>query len=334
MLKKPSLNIPVTLLQQIKLNKLIEQNKSLNLPFYGSAMAGLLASVLLTSCASLPVGQTPATTQSNQPSYPTNYGVPVTERTISQRLLDRSIEHTASVNIKALDPNLSETSRLSVDSFYSDVLLTGEVPTEALKSQVAAIVSSMPDVRQVYDELKVAPNRGYSSTLQDGYITSKFMAKVLASNGVKSSQVKAVTDNGVLYIMGRMTPTQQSHLIDIANQTVGITELVLLTTLLNDNGQVLTDQDVMHESNLEAPTIDTPNTDAGNQAQHSQVLNHGGTPSEQPAAVNYSSAPINPVPVNPVPVNSGVRNSSSSSAVDVPPGTSPYIDLYRDQVIN
>ena len=301
-------------------------------------MAGMLASVLLTSCASLPVGQTPATTQSNQPSYPTNYGVPVTERTISQRLLDRSIEHTASVNIKALDPSLPETSRFSVDSFYSDVLLTGEVPSEALKSQIAAIVTSMPDVRQVYDELKVGPNRGYSSTLQDGYITSKFMAKVLASDGVKSSQVKAVTDNGVLYIMGRMTPTQQSHLIDIANQTVGITELVLLTTLLNDNGQVLTNQDVMHESNLEAPTTDTLNdtlnTDGTNQLQNSQVPNNSGAPIEQPAPVTYSSAPVNPVPASPVPVNSGVRQSNSSNSVDVPPGTSPYIDLYRDQVIN
>lgn len=270
--------------------------------------AGVLAGMLITSCASFPVGNDSESTASNMPTYPTGYGVPVTERTVPQRLLDRSIEHTASVNIKALDSSLPETSRFSIDSFYSEVLLTGEVPTEALKEQITAIVRSMPDVRKVYDELKVGPMRGYSSTVQDGYITSKFMAKVLANQEVKSSQVKAVTDNGVVYIMGRMTPTQQSHLIDIANGTVGITELVLLTTLVNDAGEILTEQDVMQESNLDAPT--TATSAANSQGQNAALNN-----------------PVQPAPVNSGAVNSGAANSSSAAS-----GSSPYIDLYRDQV--
>lgn len=282
------------------------------------ALLGVLG---LSSCASLtPVGNTPEAT-SNAPAYPSNYGVAVTERTISQRLLDRSIAHTANVNIKALDPALANDSRISIDSFYSEVLLSGEVPTEALKTQVAALVRSMPDVRQVYDEMTVGPNRGYSSTVQDGYITSKVMAKVLANKDVKSSQVKIVTNNGVVFIMGRMTPTQQSHLIDIANQTVGITELVLLTTLVNDNGEVLTEQDVMQEQNLEAPAVN-------------------GLESVSPASTsNRRSVPINQAPAAtstetgsgsaPNTVNQPALNQGSDTS-----GGSSYIDLYQDQVAN
>ena len=133
------------------------------------------------------------------------YGVPVTERTIPQRLLDRSIEHTAKVNVYGLQQNLQQNSRMSIDSFNSEVLLTGEVPTEAIKAQIEQVLRSMPDVRQVYNELQVGVARGYSSTVQDGYITSKLLAKVAASDGVKSSQIKAVTDNGVVYVLGRMT---------------------------------------------------------------------------------------------------------------------------------
>lgn len=213
------------------------------------ASALTVAAIISTGCT------TNYLTNSTQGTY----GVPVTERTIPQRLLDRSIEHTAKVNAYALDQSLQQNSRMSFDSFYSEVLLTGEVPTEAIKAQVEQVISSMPDVRRVYNELSVSVARGYSSTVQDGYITSKLMAKALASNNIKSSQIKTVTNNGVVYVMGRMTPTQQSLLIDVANDTAGVTELVLLTKLVNDNGAAISDEDIMSERNLNATTAQ-PNT--------------------------------------------------------------------------
>ncbi|WP_201617564.1 BON domain-containing protein [Psychrobacter urativorans] len=180
------------------------------------------------------------------------YGVPVTERTIPQRLLDRSIEHTVKVNIYGLQENLQQNSRISINSFYSEVLLTGEVPSEALKKQIEEVVRSMPDVHSVYNEMNISVAKGYSSTVHDGYITSKLLGRVTANNGIRASQIKTVTNNGVVYVMGRMTPTQQSLLIDIANKTVGITELVLLTTLLDDRGAPINEDDIMFESNIKS----------------------------------------------------------------------------------
>lgn len=192
-------------------------------------------------------------TNSNQGTY----GVPVTERTIAQRLLDRSIEHTAKINIHGLQPNLQQNSRLSVDSFHSEVLLTGEVPTNDIKMHAEQVVSSMPDVQRVYNELTVSAPQGYSSNVQDAYLTSKMLAKSVPNNGVKSSQIKIVTDSSVVYVMGRMTPVQQSHLIDIANRTAGITELVLLTSLVDDAGNPLSNEDIMYESTLDNDVTST-----------------------------------------------------------------------------
>ena len=61
--------------------------------------------------------------------------MPMTERTIPQRLLDRSIEHTVKINVYGLKEDLQQTSRMGIDSFNSEVLLTGEVPTEAHQSR-------------------------------------------------------------------------------------------------------------------------------------------------------------------------------------------------------
>ncbi|CAM3642569.1 MULTISPECIES: BON domain-containing protein [Psychrobacter] len=238
------------------------------------------------------------------------YGVPMTERTIPQRLLDRSIEHTVKINVYGLKEDLQQSSRMGIDSFNSEVLLTGEVPTEAIKAEVEKVVSSMPDVRRVYNELNVSASKGYSSTVHDGYITSKLLAKVAANDGVKASQIKAVTDNGVVYIMGRMTPTQQSHLIDIANDTIGITELVLLTTVVDDRGVKLAEDDIMYENNLANPTM-VPAIDSNVASNSNSNVNNTVTPN-----ATSTATPI-------------VITEEGESVNQ--PSSSPYIDLYQGQ---
>ncbi|GAF62577.1 hemolysin precursor [Psychrobacter sp. JCM 18903] len=266
---------------------------------FGSSRRTAIGVMLMTSIVT-----TGCTTNYLTNSTEGTYGVPMTERTIPQRLLDRSIEHTVKINVYGLKEDLQQTSRMGIDSFNSEVLLTGEVPTEAIKVEVEKVVSSMPDVRHVYNELNVSASKGYSSTVHDGYITSKLLAKVAASDGVKASQIKAVTNDGVVYIMGRMTPTQQSHLIDIANSTVGVTELVLLTTVVDDRGVKISKDDIMSENNLVNPASAPVVVDA--------------------ASVNNSEAPASVGTSTPIVV------TEDGTTVEQP-SSSPYIDLYQDQ---
>ena len=269
----------------------------LSLPRLTAIGVTLISSIVITGC----------TTNYLTNSTEGTYGVPMTERTIPQRLLDRSIEHTVKINVYGLQENLQQTSRMSIDSFNSIVLLTGEVPTEAVKAEISKVVSSMPDVRQVYNELTVGASKGYSQTVHDGYITSKLMAKTASANGVKASQIKAVTNNGVVYVMGRMTPTQQSHLIDIANSTVGITELVLLTTVVDDRGVKLGNDDIMYENNLTNSA--SPNRVA--------VVNNISAP-------DASSSVSANVALNATPI---IVTEDGTPVTE--PKSSPYIDLYK-----
>ncbi|WP_201554846.1 BON domain-containing protein [Psychrobacter immobilis] len=268
---------------------------------FGSSRRTAIGVMLITSIVT-----TGCTTNYLTNSTEGTYGVPMTERTIPQRLLDRSIEHTVKINVYGLKEDLQQTSRMGIDSFNSEVLLTGEVPTEAIKVEVEKVVSSMPDVRHVYNELNVSASKGYSSTVHDGYITSKLLAKVAASDGVKASQIKAVTNDGVVYIMGRMTPTQQSHLIDIANSTVGVTELVLLTTVVDDRGVKISKDDIMSENNLVNPAS-------------APVVVDGVAA----ASVNNSEAPASVGTSTPIVV------TEDGTTVEQP-SSSPYIDLYQD----
>ena len=107
--------------------------------------------------------------------------------------------------------------------------------------------------------------------------------------------------------MGRMTPTQQSHLIDIANSTVGITELVLLTTVVDDRGIKLGNDDIMYENNLTNSA--NPNRVA--------VVNNISVP-DASSSVSADAA-IGATPI--------IVTEDGTPVTE--PSSSPYIDLYK-----
>ena len=265
------------------------------------AKLGMAMILLLTGSLSLFACTTTPSATSSQARG--GIGVPVNERTIAQRVLDESIEHTAKVNIYALDESLRDNSRLSVNSFYSEVLLTGEVPDASIKEEITKIVSSMPDVENLYNRVNVSRPRGSSYTLHDSYITSKIVAKVIASRQIRNSQIKVVTDDGIVYVLGRLTPSEQGRLIEIVNNTVGIKELILLTTLVDDSGQILTKDRIMQESGLQPPSFDD--------------------------AQSSYQAPSTPITNEPV---SGSNNSSNHNNGNTANTPSPYVELYKNLV--
>lgn len=265
---------------------------------------------LLSGCVSLQAIKSPEE----------SFGVAATDRTLAQRILDKSIENTAKINISRISPTFSETSRVSVHSFYSTVLITGEVPDEEAKKQVEAIVSSMPDIKQLHNKLTVANIKGASYTVHDTYISSKVNAKILTNNAIKSSQVKVVTDDGIVYVMGKLTPAQREHLIAIINSTVGIKELVLLTDLIDSNGAVIEEEAIIQETNLEPPApryIEEP-VQGVSVVDQSYASQQGAVNDYQPPAAANSDVTNNDV------------NDQSSSATPAQNSANIYPSPYED----
>lgn len=191
--------------------------------------------------------------RSQGPTATTGYGVPAADRTLAQRILDTSIHNTAMTNINAIDPTLHRRSRIGLDSFYSEVLLTGEVPDDKTKQQILTIVQSMPDIKKVHDGLTIGPQKGKSYTVHDGYITSKINSKIVANPALNASHLKVVTDDGVVYVLGKLTPTQRGHLLNVMESTVGIRRLELLTELVDINGMPVASDAISQEEGLAPP---------------------------------------------------------------------------------
>ena len=143
-------------------------------------------------------------------------------RTSGTILEDESIEVkvTRAINLKYLD-----NSHVNVTSFDRTVLLTGEVQNEAIKSDVEKL-ARVENVRNVMNEVVVAGNSSLTSRSSDTLITSKVKGRFMAENQFKANHVKVVTESGIVYLMGLVTPAEGAVAAEIASNTAGVLKVV------------------------------------------------------------------------------------------------------------
>ena len=144
-------------------------------------------------------------------------------RSTGTQVDDEVIEDKASL---AVQEKYKGDVHVNVTSYNGIVLLTGEVPTEQVRTDVEQIVRSNPKVRAVQDELVVGPVTDLNSRSNDSVITSKVKARFVETNRFQINHVKVVTERGVVYLMGIVTREEGDAAAQIASTTEGVQRVV------------------------------------------------------------------------------------------------------------
>lgn len=116
----------------------------------------------------------------------------------------------------------------NVTSYNGIVLLTGEVPDAAVRSDIYALARGTERVRAVHDELVIGPPTDLSARTNDSYITSKVKSRFLESDKFSATQVKVVTERSVVYLMGIVSKSEADAAAQIASTTSGVARVVKL----------------------------------------------------------------------------------------------------------
>ncbi len=119
-----------------------------------------------------------------------------------------------------------EKCAIDLAVFHRDVLLTGHVPTRALREEANARLEHLGGVRKKHNQLAVSVKSDH--TLQDSWVTAKIRSQVVADAEIDPRQFKVVTADGIVYLMGDMLPGQAARVIQIARQTDGVIRVVKL----------------------------------------------------------------------------------------------------------
>jgi osmotically-inducible protein OsmY len=146
-------------------------------------------------------------------------------RTLKSSLEDQQITNIAAKKIKAV-PALRDESHIEVTTFSHVVLLTGETPNPQWRHQAEEITKSIPGITRIYNQITIQGPNSSLTRASDSWITAKIKSQMLAVQNLKSSDIKVVTENGSVYLMGFVTYQQADIAVNIARQVSGVQKVV------------------------------------------------------------------------------------------------------------
>ena len=131
-----------------------------------------------------------------------------------------------------IDDKRFKDANISIATYNGDVLLAGQAPEYWQRDSAEKIVKKIPDVTQVYNFVKVASPSSTLTRISDAWITTKVKSKFLASEDLDATQIKVVTEDGTVYLMGILTPDDASEAADIASETDGVLRVVKIISYM------------------------------------------------------------------------------------------------------
>jgi osmotically-inducible protein OsmY len=134
------------------------------------------------------------------------------------------------------DEAIRNNTHINATAYNGLLLLTGEAPTEALRSKIIAKLSALPKVKRAQNEIIIAAPSSYISRSSDSLITSKSKVALLSLNHIKSfdpTRVKVVSENGVVYLLGLLYKHEVNPVIETIRRVGGVQRVVKLFETLN-----------------------------------------------------------------------------------------------------
>lgn len=158
-------------------------------------------------------------------------------RSLGQVFIDSSIVRTAKINLYKLDERFRQ-SRVNIDSFHGNVLLTGQVPDAHLKQLAEDNVKAMTDVKSIHNFITVGSQISYNTIMQDTAVTANTRALIMKAPVVSDSKVNIHTEDGVLYVMGRLNTAEINDLNQVLQQVGNVTKIVTLVDNIDQSATI------------------------------------------------------------------------------------------------
>jgi len=144
-------------------------------------------------------------------------------RTVGTMTEDEGIEQKAAGRI---GERFKDSVHINVISYNRTVLLTGEVPDAAARTEVERIARGVDNVRGIYNETQVSGVSSFTARSNDAIITSKVKSRFLDSGKFNALHVKVVTESGVVYLMGMVKKQEAAEATELARTTSGVLKVV------------------------------------------------------------------------------------------------------------
>ena len=146
-------------------------------------------------------------------------------RTTGTQIDDETLEFKVE-NAVEKDAQIKAEGRVNAVSYNGRVLLIGQVPNSDVKDTATALAKGVEGVNEVYNELTVSPKISFAQISKDSWLTTQVKSKMFVDGRVKATDVKVISENGEVFLLGNVTQSQANAAADIASKLSGVKKVI------------------------------------------------------------------------------------------------------------
>ncbi|EIJ69205.1 divisome-associated lipoprotein YraP [Haemophilus parahaemolyticus] len=150
-------------------------------------------------------------------------------RSAGTQVDDEILEEKVAQNLNN-DAQLKTETRINVVVYNGKVLLIGQAPNYTAAETAKNIAAGVEGVKEVVNEIRTGEVIRASQVAIDSWITTTIKSKLLLNGEVKTTEVKVITENGEVFLIGKLSHTQADAATEVARNVRGVSKVVKVIT--------------------------------------------------------------------------------------------------------
>lgn len=146
-------------------------------------------------------------------------------RSFSKQIDDQTIEFVAHNELNK-QKALSQNTNLHIVSMNGIVLVVGQAPNSYLRDLAIKTIQDVPDIVTIHNQVRISSTTAITTQSNDIWLTSKVKSALLANGDVNAKDIKVVTENSEVFLLGLVTPKEASIVVEIVRNINGVSRVI------------------------------------------------------------------------------------------------------------
>ncbi len=148
-------------------------------------------------------------------------------RSVVQKTRDQSLQQQIG-NLIYKDPVLHDDTQVVIAVYNNEVLLAGQALNESLRAIAEKHAYSVHGVERVYNQMTIGKPISPWAQTKDAWLTAKVKSKLVSTADVRAAHIKVVSDNGVVYLFGKINQQHANLAAQAVSEVSGVHQVVTL----------------------------------------------------------------------------------------------------------
>jgi len=152
-------------------------------------------------------------------------------RTMGEVIDDKNIQTRLKLNLVKLDQRYGDAN-VDIQVNAGVVLIVGQVPTAELVALATGLLKTDTQIKAIHNHLTAEPNISTGLKANDKWLSVKTRSRMFTTDFFPSSNIELVVQQGIVYLMGRVSEKTAAQAVEIASEVNGVQKVVVVFQII------------------------------------------------------------------------------------------------------